>query len=67
MRALGVEDAAGAADDLISLLEGLLVDHVLGRRRSQEPTARHVALRRDLLHFLRGVSGPTTTDDSPDR
>lgn len=56
MRALGVEDAAGAAADLVSLLEGLLLDHVLGRRAPASPPRRLAGLRRSVLRFLDGVS-----------
>ena len=55
MRALAVTEPADAAADLISLLEGLLLDHVLGRRRPKPPTARRVGLRRAVHHLLLGL------------
>jgi DNA-binding transcriptional regulator YbjK len=62
MRALNIEEPAAAAVDLISLLEGLLVDHVIGRRQASTPTTRHTALQRAIHHFLRGLPR-TPTDD----
>jgi hypothetical protein len=62
MRALNIEDPAAAAADLISLLEGLLIDHVIGGRHAQNPTARHTALQRAIHHFLRGLPRLPTHD-----
>ncbi|MGN6332391.1 MAG: TetR/AcrR family transcriptional regulator [Motilibacteraceae bacterium] len=60
MRALRVREPVGAAADLVSLLEGLLLDHVLGRRAATSSRQRRAGVRRSVLRFLQGLAGEGT-------
>lgn len=61
MDALAVAEPASAAANLISFLEGLLLDHVLGRRRTPTREERRASVQQAVHHFLSGL--PTTRDD----
>lgn len=60
LRALRVREPAAAAADLVSLLEGLLLDHVLGRRAPGSSRQRRAGVRRSVLRFLQGLAGEGT-------